>query len=625
MMVLDKRGLRRLIGVVVLLIAGFAWAQDAAPDGVLQNYDLAIESLNEATVSPLDGPSSREALDRAAQTLRPLSRDTSSTTLIGALESTFERTVTAIQNESPTDLGVQVAVLKGGVQRLVYESALRAANDDNLDLARERLNAVAADMNFSEAALASLATAETFPRVIAAFDAGSAEAAQQFIGAASEAGSDQETAYLNLATAYGTFLPVQDSPRVAATASEEFTTAFSQLLNGNQEALGQSLTTLSLTMAAFESAAQGALSGTEAIAVPAPPTAATDEPSPETVPDEASEVADPTTGVDNVATPDTPETTDPVAATSEQTSASPESAAPPVTANALETAVQDLDRDELLLAFETLGVNPAQRDTLANTYLSNDIHSVEKALETLYVDSGRALVAIETGDQEGAKEHINSYRENYERYLSPLIANTMPAVGAQTGQLVNSLTNSPSLRLQDGAVLVGHVNAVVNALEGVEPSSTHNAILSTSFIWSGWLRLILTLILGVLAFIPLRLLNLAFGGANRNWRLIGVALFLLLLPIIYEGLSSLAALLAGFLNLEALNAVSAFSLFQNTISQVIWVAITGLAIGLAIAGLYGICVQFGLLGARSENETIISTQEMPVRASDTSPDWDEEF
>ena len=627
MMVFNKRVLRWLIyGVTVGMFLGQGWAQDTTPDSILQSYTLAIESLNEATANAeLDGPLSREALDRAQQTLRPLSRDTSSATLIGALEATFDRAVTAIQNQSPTDLAVQVAVLKGGVQRLVYESALRAANDDNLELARERLTAIATDMNFSESALSSMASVETFPRVIASFDIGTAEVAQQFIGSASEQSTNKELAYQNLANAYGSFLPVQDSPRVAATVNEEFTQAFSHLLNDQQEDLGRALSSLSLTMAAFETEAQNALSGTEAIAVPTPPEAA-----PEIVDDpvDNSDVND--SAVNN-------ETDDP-ASTNESVLAdvvadsppesSPETAAndaPQITANALETAVRDLDYGNLLSAFEDLGVNPAQRDTLADSYLSSGINSVEQALDTLYVNSGRALVAIESGDMANAKAHISNYLENYRRYLSPLIVNKMASVDTQTDQLVASLVSSPSLRLQDGAVLVGQINSISDALEGTEPSATHNALLSTSLIWSGWVRLIVTLILGILAFIPLRLLNLAFGGANRNWRLIGIALFLLLLPIIYEGLSSLAALLSSALNLDALNTLSVFSLFQNTISQVIWVGITGLAIALAIAGLYGICVQFGLLGGGSTNETIISTQEMPVRSSDTSPDWDEEF
>ena len=623
MMVFNKRVLRSLIcGVTVGMFLGQGWAQDTTPDSILQSYTLAIESLNEATANAeLDGPSSREALDRAQQTLRPLSRDTSSATLIGALEATFDRAVTAIQNQSPTDLAVQVAVLKGGVQRLVYESALRAANDDNLDLARERLNAIATDMNFSESAFNDMASAETFPRVIASFDIGTAEVAQQLIGSASEQSDNKELAYQNLASAYGTFLPVQDSPRVAATVNQEFTQAFSNLLNDQQEDLGRALSSLSLTMTAFETAAQNALSGTEVIAVPAPP-----ETTPESIDNDPANNPDTTNGTDVSVSTNEGEAIN--TAVDSPQEASPEATAndtPQITANALETAVRDLDYGNLLSAFEALGVNPAQRDTLADSYLSSGLNSVEQALDTLYVNGGRALVAIESGDIVNAKEHISSYLDNYRRYLSPLIVGKMASVDTQTDQLVDSLVSSPSLRLQDGAVLVGQINSISDALKGIEPSATHNALLSTSLIWSGWLRLIVTLILGILAFIPLRLLNLAFGGANRNWRLIGVALFLLLLPIIYEGLSSLAALLSSALNLDALNTLSVFSLFQNTISQVIWVGVTGLAIALAIAGLYGICVQFGLLGGGSANETIISTQEMPVRSSDTSPDWDEEF
>ena len=46
-----------------------------------------------------------------------------------------------------------------------------------------------------------------------------------------------------------------------------------------------------------------------------------------------------------------------------------------------------------------------------------------------------------------------------------------------------------------------------------------------------------------------------------------------------------------------------------------------------MAGLYGICVQFGLLGKRGAGDTVISPGDAPLgRASTgTAVDWDEEF
>jgi hypothetical protein len=130
--------------------------------------------------------------------------------------------------------------------------------------------------------------------------------------------------------------------------------------------------------------------------------------------------------------------------------------------------------------------------------------------------------------------------------------------------------------------------------------------------------------------VPLYLLFLAFGGGNRNWQLIGYALFLLLVPVIYEGISYILSSIATPLNMPALDVLSRFSMFQNTFTQLLWVLLTALAIGLATAGLYGICVQFGLLGKRVEDpattmlEAPASDPEM-VAAKTTSFEWDEEF
>ena len=81
-----------------------------AEDSFLARYALALESLN-ASLAALenggfqDGAASLDNLERAARTLRPLSQETSSATLVGSLEATFERARTAIRNESSNRFG----------------------------------------------------------------------------------------------------------------------------------------------------------------------------------------------------------------------------------------------------------------------------------------------------------------------------------------------------------------------------------------------------------------------------------------------------------------------------------------------------------------------------------------
>ena len=137
------------------------------------------------------------------------------------------------------------------------------------------------------------------------------------------------------------------------------------------------------------------------------------------------------------------------------------------------------------------------------------------------------------------------------------------------------------------------------------------------------------IVLGLFAFVPLYLLFLAFGGGNRNWQLIGYALFLLLLPVIYEGLSFILSAINAFVNVPALEILSRFSFFQNPIMQVIWAVLTAIAIALATMGLYGICIQFGLIGKKDDVAgTVVETAPSKTSiesAKTTNFEWDEEF
>ena len=585
-------------------------------DTLLQSYGLAAENLSEA-VSTLssDRARSRDALDRALQTLRPLSRDTRSAGLVSALEATFERAATAIQNGSVTDLAVQTAVLEGGLQRLVYESALSAANTGDVETARSRLSRIAQDMDFSEAALADLDAQADAGRLLTSFDAGAAQAIQQSLGTASEqSGADKAASYQGLARAYSAFLPVQDSPRLEPAVNTQFVEAFGYLLEDDSAALEQTLVSLSQSVGNFEGAAAAALEGE----TPLPPAPSNEDVATPVDPEaNALETLLPDT---EAAAPEADAATD--AAPNAEDASLDSTLAEPTTLSPNTLSRDAPSRDDIVQSFGPYRLSDADVERLSAIYAQRGLSGPDDALDSLYATSARALIAVETGNQVAAKEHIEDYRTTYEELLGPIVAAQDASVDTATERLALKLGNAPGLRLQDTAVLVGHVEAVAQALNGAGTSAAHRTQLGTTVAWAGWPRLIVTLLLGLLAFVPLRFLNMAFGGANRNWQLIGAALFLLLLPIIYEGLSSLGALLASASNVGALDGLATFSIFQNTLAQVIWVVLTALAIALASAGLYGICVQFGLMGRDKANDMLV-TQE--TRANDGLSDWDEEF
>ena len=137
-------------------------------------------------------------------------------------------------------------------------------------------------------------------------------------------------------------------------------------------------------------------------------------------------------------------------------------------------------------------------------------------------------------------------------------------------------------------------------------------------------------VLAVLAFVPLRYLNLAFGGGNANWRLVAWALFLLLVPLVYEGLAALGSILADLLEMPGLDVLASWSMFTSTTGQVVWALLLFIALLLATIGLRGICRQFGLLGgastvgvgAASANPTLV---DMTRSTKPSAVDWDDEF
>ena len=575
-----KRALGHVFGcgllVVALGLAQDGFAQDGFADvpqdndAVLQSYDLAVERLNGALGAlSEDGSLSLDALDQAAQTLRALSRDTSSPNLVTALERTFTRAETAVQNRSATDLGVQVAVLRGGFWRLVYESALRAANEGDVSLSRERLARIAADMTFSDPNLDALNGADTYPALITAFDTGAAVTVQIHLNEASAVLGDKDATYLALAEAYAHFLPVQDSPRVSAATTGAFSQAFQALVTDDSETLQGSLATLGQSLSDFQGAAEAAAQGVLQQGVgtaPSPQTPAAVPAAPAAVsgPNAASPLSAPAeNGELETGELETGELETGELETGGQEGQTPTAAAPGTPVPAL--PLLNTNQASLAAELSTFGLAGDSRADLLNDYAARDLESVGDAVEALYADSSRTLSAIESGNASSVQARLEAYRDTFERFLAPLLGANAP-LSADTRRLVNHFATAPGLRLQDGAVLVGQTDRVAAALSGTAAPGP-GLVLSTSLVWSGWLRLLVMMVLGLLAVVPLYLLNLAFGGANRNWRLVGAALFLLLLPIMYEGLTSLLELLAALSGVAALGGLSAFSIFQNTVSQ----------------------------------------------------------
>ena len=127
-----------------------------------------------------------------------------------------------------------------------------------------------------------------------------------------------------------------------------------------------------------------------------------------------------------------------------------------------------------------------------------------------------------------------------------------------------------------------------------------------------------------MAFFPLYLIRLTFGGRNVYWNLLGLAFLVLALPIVTEGLSYMGSILE-YGGLPALGVLSNLSVAQGLVPYLAWGLYAFLVVVLATAGLRGIAAQFGLLKERGAE--VVPTEERPpsTLTSETTVEWDEEF
>ncbi len=626
-----------LIGAFAI---GGAFAQDQ--DSLLERYSFAIENL--ALVLEAGTEQAAEAndfLNDASNRLLALALDSSSSpALIEALNQTLERTQTSIQNRSQTDLIVQTSVLRGGFQRIVFDGALDAASEGNIELARTRLARLADDLDLAEEDTVALAAASDTNQFRLLLEAGVADAIRLRLEVTSGlVGVNDDLAYQDLAVAYGSFLMVQDSPRANITMNQGFVNAATALVDGEGAVLTEELAQLSDNLLILANAARA---GRESVPQPAPT---------EVGPEGAEiETIEPAVALPPVATEEPTEVTpapteEPVAVTPEGTDGEAVEPGPESELRLEELAALFAEQqrqeaiDQLTRSLAGLGLSGTPGEELATLLHDDGFTSIGDVMRDLYRTSAQAVVTIQDGDEATAKELIAEFESSYLRYLAPLVEVQHATLHDQTLRLTERLQATLPPRSQDAVVLVSHVQEMQDALEGRPDLGPHGLMVDTSLLWTGWPRLVVIIVFGLLAFVPLYLLNLAFGGGNRNWQLVGVALFLLL-PIIYEALAFIAGLVADLSGVEGFNILASYSIFENTLSQVLWAVVTSFAIIFAIAGLYGICVQFGLLGRRQATAgsatgtgtgtgTGTETREPATDASsdqsDPLVDWDEEF
>ena len=296
------------------------------------------------------------------------------------------------------------------------------------------------------------------------------------------------------------------------------------------------------------------------------------------------------------------------------------------------TAQLDQQRhDDLAAELAGTGLPAPRADGLATTLLGHDVATLDGATQRLYADAARAEAALQAGDVGGARDRVRTTADDYRTLLAPIVAVRDPALDSATRDLLARSEDLVGLRRQDLALVTSQIDAAARSALGAPAPANVGLERAVATVWAGWVRLIVLLVFGILAFVPLYLLNLAFGGGNRNWQLIGVSLFLLLLPLVYEALAAVGSLVAMATGNDSFDILATYSMFHSTLGQAVWVVLVAFAILFAISGLYGICVQFGLLGRQrssagtSATQTVTATGAGSREPAESLVDWDEDF
>lgn len=612
-----------LSAVIALALAASAWAQEE--DAFVQRYGLAIENLRLAVAAmPADGVTARESVDRAFASLLTLSRDAAGSSLVTGMQRVFDRARTAIANGSRDDLAVQAAVLEGAFQRLLYDAALRAAIDNNLPLARERLVRIADDVGFAPADREALANPNQPTATLRYLvEVGVADVITTHLTVASElASSDVGAAYRAFGRAYGAFLLVQDSPRTVATLNQSFVQAANALVGGQADDFVQAVEAVDGEILVMGTAARE-----RRASVPGGGTALA--PQPIVLPGVGDEAPEPTEAVEAV----TP--VDVVGALLSEALGDPaagDAVAIDIAALIfeLEEAARRNQLDALEAELAAAGMPFATRGVHAEHLLNAGFETVSAMLTGVTAGGTAVVAAAHAGDDGRARAAIAALARTYADWLSPVIRPRDMQLDDVTTALLAQLGDQSPVRVQDAVVLAGQVDAAAASLAGVAIPALQRGAVATTAVWAGTLRDVVTLVLGLLALIPLFLLNIAFGGGNRHWQAIGIALFLLWLPALFEGVIGLGGLLWTYAAIDVLVPLAAYSVFGNTVAQTVWAALTLLAVVFAISGLAGISRQFGLLGGRRKARAtkrggaaaVATTRHTQTTAR--TVDWDDE-
>lgn len=608
--------MKRWFAIIALL--SMAWAAPA-----ITLYDQLAPTLDQVRSLQSSNPArALELLTKAEDDFRKGAGDLTPVLRDGVLQSLADARQ-ALARRSNTDLEARIQIIKAILGKALYDnyfSALAAGNSADANRLLPKVLSASGLPGSLQAQVQTLAASNNLDGVRRLFERTYAQGITNALQRA-QAQTSAVRAYLEATRAYALYLIVQDSPRARGLSAKGFVDALGKLSSGN--------------LNGFKSDVQGLVAQAQNFlrAASSPQSQRQSNPTTTQTPPAAG-------GVRLEAPPTPPAPREPAPAVAVQTR--------PAVAQPVQTASTPDAYQQLLGDLRFLIKDSRKLERVADSLTGAGIYSIDDWKRALLEVRGRLLeaqVQAETGQSDAARRTLAQVNARYKIAIQPVVEALKPELAQRTGRVFSLAENAVGLRTSDFTVLSGEMLENGLALEGQSLGTFHDVQVWLLQTILGIPRAFLFILAGMLAFFPLYLLTLTFGGRNVYWRYLGLAFFFLLLPAMMEGLSYIGSILSDprYGRLPFLSVLTNLSIQQNLVAQLFWGLTVFLVIIFATIGLRGIAIQFGLLQnqrtpvQRSRSSTMTqtavgsaagaatSTKPHPGLTSETIVEWDEEF
>lgn len=606
----------------IIVLFSLAWAAPA-----VSLYDQLAPTLDQVRTLQNSNPAqalellskAEDAFRKGAGELAPVLREGIQQSLADARQ--------ALARRSKADLEARIQIIKAIMGKALYDGYFEALAKGNSAEASRLLPKVLSASglpNSLQAQVQTLAAANNLDGVRQLFERTYAQGISNALRRA-QAQTSAVQAYLEATRAYALYLIVQDSPRARGLSAKGFVDALGKLSSGNLNGFKtdvQGLVTQAQNFLKAVSSPQSQQRSNPTTAQNPPATGGVRLEAPRTSP-AFKETAHVKAAAAQTLRPTTP-------------TSKPASAVPPVQVTSIPDAYQQLLGDLNFLIKDS-----GKLERVADSLTGAGIYSIDDWKRALLEVRGRlmeAQVQAETGQTDLARRTLTQVNARYKTAIAPLVEALRPELAQRTSQVFALTENAVGLRTSDFTVLSGELLENSLALEGKSLGAFHDVQVWLLQTVLGIPRAFVFILAGLLAFFPLYLLTLTFGGRNIYWRFLGLAFFFLLLPAMLEGLSYIGSILSDsrYGQLPFLGILTNLSIQQNLAAQLFWGLTVFLVIVFATIGLRGIATQFGIIQKRplqkgrgttahQATEATASAKPNPGLTSETIVEWDEEF